>query len=460
MNIKVSFVLFSTFFAQSSVLASSSNQLEARRLLIESNARGDSVHEERWIASIEQVGPANCELLARALSSRCTPAGNDSQPESLRSSFDNLCVVEFSCSESMVFDGALDDIVDPADLERATVSSAFDFKVKDVILRQGNDSDDDIAASNSASAYVGSLARANKGWNLERISAANPMAIRSSNASQFFPRYQGNGVNVYVLDTGVKVDHETFRTKQGAQRVVQGLNAIPSEVAHDIHGHGTHCAGTVGGVEYGAAPNATIVAVKVANLAGDLESGSLIRGLKWSIDHQRKTQPGKAAVFSMSLRTNPSKAIDRATKNAAKSGHIVVVAAGNDVSDSCYFSPQRLGGKHSSVRDHVINVMSSDITDTLSSFSNFGTCSDIVAPGSNILSAGISSTNATQLMSGTSMATPLVAGVAAQLLEKHNFNKKKAQNELFNLAIRNHITMPTRAKVTNSPNLLLQMPMF
>merc|ERR1712232_412557 len=174
--------------------------------------------------------------------------------------------------------------------------------------------------------------------------------------------------------------------------------------ASDSHGHGTHCAGTVGGATYGIAKQVTIHAVKVLADSGSGYTSWITKAMDWII-----TSGESPSVMSMSL---GSRGVSHAHKTAADSavaaGVTVVVAAGNSASDACKFSPAFVPA--------AITVGSTTISDSMSSFSNHGTCIDIFAPGSNILSAYRSSDTASTVMSGTSMACPHVAGAAAVLL--------------------------------------------
>jgi len=269
-------------------------------------------------------------------------------------------------------------------------------------------------------------------WGLDRIDQAN-LPLNDDYTST----YTGQGVTVFIVDTGVNAAHVDF-----GGRATQAID-YTGEGNADRNGHGSHCAGTVGGTSYGVAKNAKLVGVKVLG-----SNSGVMQGVQYAIDQSN----GASNVISMSLGGGASTALDNMVKTAANAGMIVVVAAGNENQNACNVSPARAGGN--ALSGSVITVGSTTITDTMSSFSNYGACTDVFAPGSQITSAWIGSTTATRTISGTSMATPHVAGVAALLLEKHNGNKQAAQAELFQLVAPN--------KVTNigpqSPNKLLQIP--
>lgn len=209
----------------------------------------------------------------------------------------------------------------------------------------------------------------------------------------------GAGVDVYVVDTGVLTTHNQF-----TGRTRSGFDATGANSTVDCNGHGTHVAGTVAGATFGIAPAATVIPVRVLSCDGSGTLSGVIAGIDWAIaDHT--TTP---AVLNMSLGGGLSGLLDSAVQRAVEDGITVVVAAGNSGADACGFSP--------AAAPNAITVGSTTTSDTRSSFSNFGDCVDIFAPGSGITSAWHTSTSAAQTISGTSMAAPHVAGAAARLL--------------------------------------------
>jgi hypothetical protein len=211
----------------------------------------------------------------------------------------------------------------------------------------------------------------------------------------------GAGVNVYVIDTGVYASNSEF-----AGRVIPGYTAVSDgRGTTDCHGHGSHVAGTVAGSTFGFANQATIVPVRVLDCYGSGSTSGVIGGINWMINHHVAGQP---AVANLSLGGAYDYATNDAIERAVADGITVVVAAGNESTDSCTKSPASA--------PNAITVGATASDDSRAFYSNFGACIDIFAPGSSIISAGISSTTATAQMSGTSMASPHVAGVAAIIL--------------------------------------------
>ena len=210
-----------------------------------------------------------------------------------------------------------------------------------------------------------------------------------------------SGVKAYIIDTGIRLSHSEF-----GGRAIDGYDAVDGALpAADCNGHGTHVAGTVGGSTYGVAKGVTLVAVRVLNCQGSGTNSGVIAGIDWVTGNHAAGQP---AVANMSLGGGASTAIDDAVRRSIADGVTYAIASGNSNVDACSSSPARVA--------EAITVNSSTSTDARSSFSNYGTCTDIFAPGSSITSAWYSSDTATNTISGTSMATPHVAGVAALYL--------------------------------------------
>jgi len=210
----------------------------------------------------------------------------------------------------------------------------------------------------------------------------------------------GTGVTAYVIDTGVLGTHQEFTGRLGA-----GYTAISDgRGTTDCNGHGTHVAGTVAGTVYGIAKRATVVPVRVLGCNGSGTNSGVIAGIDWVA-----TNASGPSVANMSLGGTASQATDDAVQRTVSRGVTMVVAAGNENQDACNVSPARAV--------NAITVGSTTNTDARSTFSNFGTCVDVFAPGSSITSAWFTGATATNTISGTSMASPHVAGVAALYLQ-------------------------------------------
>lgn len=241
-------------------------------------------------------------------------------------------------------------------------------------------------------------------WGLDRI---DQRTLPLNGAYEYDS--SGIGVTAYVVDTGVFANHDEI-----GGRVLAGFDGIgDGRGTGDCNSHGTHVSGTIAGTTYGVAKNTRIVPVRVLNCAGQEGSSSLIvQGLSWIINHHQ-SNPGPAVV-NMSLVLYPSAAVDAAVQAVINSGVTVVAASGNTgtigAGNSCLWTPARVPA--------VITVNASDASDNDASFSNYGSCSDLYAPGVNIRSAGIASTTEITTKSGTSMATPHVTGAVARILSE------------------------------------------
>lgn len=245
----------------------------------------------------------------------------------------------------------------------------------------------------------------------------------------------GTGVHAYIIDTGIRMTHSEF-----GGRASSGYDFIDNDAdASDCHGHGTHVAGTVGGAEYGVARNVSLVAVRVLNCSGSGSYAAVIAGIDWVTANA--VHP---AVANMSLGGGASLAIDNAVNNSVASGVVYAVAAGNSNANACNYSPARAAS--------ALTVGSTTSTDARSSFSNYGTCVDLFAPGSSITSAWWTSNTASNTISGTSMASPHVAGVAALYLSANPAaTPAQVETAVESNATPNKVTSPG----TGSPNLLL-----
>lgn len=212
----------------------------------------------------------------------------------------------------------------------------------------------------------------------------------------------GAGVTAYVIDTGIRISHSEF-----GGRASSGWDFVDNDAdASDCNGHGTHVAGTIGGATYGVAKGVDLVAVRVLDCFGSGLWSGIIAGIDFvTAEHEA----GEPAVANMSLGGGANLAVDQAVKNSIADGVAYAVAAGNANAPACIFSPARV--------PEAMTSGASTITDAKASFSNYGSCMDWFAPGQAVTSAWRSSDTATNTISGTSMASPHTAGVAALYLE-------------------------------------------
>ncbi|MFC8848172.1 S8 family peptidase [Micromonospora sp. NPDC057141] len=274
--------------------------------------------------------------------------------------------------------------------------------------------------------------QANPPWGLDRTDqAALPLSSSYNYTSA------GTGVTAYVIDTGIKTTHNDF----GGQ-AVDGYDAVDNALpAADCNGHGTHVAGTVGGTSYGVAKDVKLVAVRVLNCRGRGTNAGVIGGVNWvTSDHQA----GQPAVANMSLGGGANSSLDTAVANSIADGVTYAVAAGNSNANACSSSPAAV--------PTAITVGATQSNDARASFSNYGTCLDIFAPGVDVLSAWYSSNTATNTISGTSMASPHVAGAAARVLSNNpTWTPAQVAAHLTSTATAGVVTSPG----TGSPNRLL-----
>jgi subtilisin family serine protease len=262
----------------------------------------------------------------------------------------------------------------------------------------------------------------------------------------------GNGVNVYVVDSGIWTQHSEF-----GGRASLGFDALSSLnlPAGDCYGHGTHVAGTVGGATYGVAPEASLISVRVLDCNGAARSvpytggvlrNSLFVGLEWVLNNAVKP-----AVVNLSFSSGAYPDLDNLIQQISNRGITVVAAAGNNSADACNYSPARATS--------AITVGGSVYyNDTRYPTSNYGSCVDILAPGYNVTSAYISSTGdttATLSMNGTSMATPHVSGAAANYLQSHvDADVSEVTNWLTNRATTGIIHEVSSGALSSPSNLL------
>ncbi|GGR96781.1 hypothetical protein Snoj_59410 [Streptomyces nojiriensis] len=273
-------------------------------------------------------------------------------------------------------------------------------------------------------------------WSLDRIDQRElPL-----DGSYTYPS-RAEGVTVYVVDTGINTGHVEF-----GGRARTGYNAVFLGSSRDCSGHGTHVAATVGGETYGVAKGVSLVGVKVADCRGSASLSAILKGLDWVVKDAAKA-PATPAVANMSIGGSRSYALDTAVVRAVASGITFTAAAGNDGEDAC-------GGSPASV-PQAITVGATDAADRRAPFSNHGPCVDLSAPGVGITSAWKDSTTATARASGTSMAAPHVAGVAALILARGTARTPaQVSEELLHSAVSDRITgLPA-----GTPNRLLHTP--
>lgn len=242
-------------------------------------------------------------------------------------------------------------------------------------------------------------------WGLRRINKRDVLATADLSLNGYSYEWQsafsGNGVDVYVLDTGIMVDNNEFEGRVVDQYVASSLK----ESTEDLNGHGTHVAGIIGGKTYGVAKNVSLISVKVLGADGNGSIVTIYEGLQYAFNVSRQRRNPTIINLSLGGEKAPRDILVEAVKFLVRQNIVVVAAAGNENDNACNYTP--------AASPDAITVGATDKNDKLTSFSNHGCCVDILAPGKNITSAWIGGPNALATISGTSMATPLVAGAAA-----------------------------------------------
>jgi len=286
-----------------------------------------------------------------------------------------------------------------------------------------------LSVENDTVVNIDATTQTNPDWGLDRIDQKALPLNSTYSYSQ-----TGTGTTAYIVDTGILSTHQEF-----SGRVLSGYTAISDgNGTTDCNGHGTHVAGTVGGTTYGVAKNVKLVPVRILGCDGSGASSNVIAGLDWILKNG-----SKPAVVNMSLGGAASSSLDSAVENLYNNGYVMVVAAGNSNTDACTSSPARTS--------NAITVAATDNTDTRASYSNYGSCVDIFAPGSQINSSWIGSNTATKVLNGTSMATPHVAGVVAELLQ----STPTATPQTITSNLLNQATSDVVKNPSGSPNRLL-----
>jgi len=261
-------------------------------------------------------------------------------------------------------------------------------------------------------------------WGLARLS--RKLAVGSSPYSYTYDDSAGTGSTVYVVDTGVYIAHNEFEG-----RATYGANYVTGEADVDLNGHGTHCAGTVAGRVYGVAKKARIVGVKVLGASGSGTLAAVISGVNFVVTNS--TGNRARSFISMSLGASSNTQVDNAVLTAVAQGVSTIVAAGNSGANACNYSPAAAAT--------AITVGATNSADQITSWSNHGTCVQVLAPGNLITSAWIGGVNAVNTISGTSMATPQVAGLCAYLAPKENLNTPAAVTaRIAALSVKNAVT--------------------
>ena len=267
-------------------------------------------------------------------------------------------------------------------------------------------------------------------WGLDRIDQADrPLD------TQYHFTQTGAGVNAFVIDTGLRADHVEF-----TGRVLPGYGAVADgNGTNDCHGHGTHVSGTIGGTTWGVAKAVNLIPVRVLDCNGGGTMSDVIAGIDWVA-----ASPLRPAVANLSLGGSALATLDAAVAGAVGKGVTMVVAAGNNSTDACTMSPAR--------EPSAITVGATASSDSRAYYSNIGSCLDLFAPGSSITSAWNTSATATNVLSGTSMAAPHVAGVAALMLQA---NPGATPQAIAAAIVANATPNRLTSIGTGSPNLLL-----
>ncbi|HVG57275.1 MAG TPA: S8 family serine peptidase [Hyalangium sp.] len=271
--------------------------------------------------------------------------------------------------------------------------------------------------------------QSNATWGLDRIDQRDLPLDKT-----YSYNVQGKGVHAYIIDTGIRVSHSEFEGRADV-----GFDAInDGQKGNDCNGHGTHVAGTVGGRTWGVAKNVLLHAVRVLSCSGSGSTAGVVAGIDWVTANKQLP-----AVANMSLGGGADRALDDAVRKSVAGGVVYTLAAGNDNRDACSTSPARTA--------EGITVGATTTTDARASFSNYGGCVDIFTPGHNITSAWHTSDADNKTISGTSMAAPHAAGIAALYL---GTNPNASPNDVAKALLDNSTPSKVTSPGTCSPNKL------
>ncbi len=284
-------------------------------------------------------------------------------------------------------------------------------------------------------------------WNLDRLDQ------RERNLDHSFdPSGDGQDVDIYVIDTGVRATHQELngRVRYAGFDAVDQLTGS-SNHGTDCNGHGTHCAGTAAGTTYGVAKKATIYNLRALNCEGTGAVSGIVMGIDKIIQRKKEGgSGGRPIVISQSLGVKKSESLNGAIKEATDAGIVAVGAAGNQGGYSCEYSPASA--------TMGIAVGASNSRDSVAIFSNFGECTSIIAPGSQITSASHMCDTCTKTMSGTSMAAPHVAGYAAIVMSQNpQLSAHQVKEKIISQSTKGKVMMSSVASAMShqTPNRLL-----
>jgi subtilisin family serine protease len=337
-------------------------------------------------------------------------------------------------------------LCDQDQVVRSDIFSFIDPFIDDIFA--GRNPFDRLLGINNLGDNGSGISEPTTSWGLDRINQRRlPL-----DGNAYRGPYTGNGVDVYLLDSGISTSHNEFQGRASCS-----LNVVDQTTTRcpDGTGHGTHVAGIIGGRTYGVAPSVQLKSVKVLDNNGDGYSSWVMEGLEHVIQQAgSSSNNNKPIVVNLSLGAHNSDALNQAVDAAAAAGVVFVASAGNDGINACRKAPA--GSKL------AITVGSISNDDTVDSFSNYGECVDIFAPGSNIESASAANDNQSRFMTGTSQAAPHVAGVAALLLEQNpNLSTQDVWEKMKNDATNSAISMGffSNHAMQGSPNRLVMTPM-